>query len=98
MLLSIKPGVDSRSRGCYAILKETYHHGSSPVVLIRPCQSHNSSRQNQDNTKRPGNHIEWNISNKQHNSQNHPEHSKYTKSENTIALNTHRPLPPSSTQ
>src|SRR6266480_1944860 len=38
--LSIEPGVDSRSRGCHAILKETRHHGSSPVILIRPDQIH----------------------------------------------------------
>src|SRR5437899_2594102 len=61
--ISIEPGVDSRSRG-HAILKETRHHGSSPVVLIRPGKCHNSSRQNQDNTQRQRNYIERKISNK----------------------------------
>ncbi len=44
--------------------------------MISPGQSNNSSRQDQNNSKRPSNHIERNIRNKQHNSQNHPDHRK----------------------
>ena len=50
----------------------------SIIVSPGPRQSNNSSRQNQEYTQRQRNYIERKISNKQHNSQNHPEHSKYT--------------------
>jgi len=50
----------------------------SPTVLICPGQSNNNNRKYQYNRKRPGNNIKRKITNKQHNSQNHPEDRKYT--------------------